>query len=224
MLKKTYFKHNKNGIGIPSYIDKKIILLISVGQPYHESKYLSAVISLINKENFGFCTIAIADTLQRHNYSLTLTLDNAYELAKEKGKDWKIRNSAILSKLNVENEVISWDYWLAHPLYLSFKEKINFSYSSECDYRNSIDITINSFTQRLLKRQPELRFNEERFKILCLEYIKEECAIIMPLWASLGYDFIIYPKPMTIAMETTYNKFVDKSIEKVNWLSLLFKS
>jgi len=44
------------------------------------------------------------------------------------------------------------------------------------------------------------------------------------LWASLGYDFIIYPKPVTPAMDKTRDLFVkDVYPAKCRWLHLRFK-
>ena len=190
-MKKAYFKHSNPIAKIPSPETKKIILLISVGQPYHESNYLSAAINLINKEHFGFCTIAVADTLQRHNYCLKLSQDEAYNLAEEKGEAWRKRNSGILSTLNIDNELINWDTWLNHPSYSYFRKKIDDLYSLDEDYKQGIDNTINSFALRVTKRQQYPAEESRLFEALCLEYIREECAIIMPLWASLKYDFII---------------------------------
>jgi len=45
----------------------------------------------------------------------------------------------------------------------------------------------------------------------------------MPLWASQGYDFIIYPQPMSDAMQETYQRFVAPLMDKANWLSVRFK-
>lgn len=223
-MKKASFKCNEKNVGLHSVESKSAVLLISVGQSYHEAKYLSAVIKLINQTNFGSCTIALADTLQRHNYRLTHSPEEAYELAAENGYAWKKRNAEILATFNIENQIITWDTWLGHSLYSAFKKEIDNIYSSNLNYKSAIDKTYDSFALRIKRRQQEIDWNKNRLNAFCLEYLKEECAIIMPLWACIGYDYIIYPKPMTSAMESTYNLLVKEKSEKVRWLSLRFKN
>jgi len=57
-----------------------------------------------------------------------------------------------------------------------------------------------------------------------LQYLIEELPIVMPLWAQMGYDFIIYPKPITPAMKKTYELFVENRYDaKCQWLYMRFK-
>lgn len=226
-MKKAYFKYPTILSDLTTQ-GKKAIVLISVGQPYHESQYLMALVNLINKSGFASCDIVVADTLQRHNYCIQHDEVTAYSLALANGEDWISRNLKILSKLNVKSEIIRWDFWLENTSYDFYKDKVDFSYEFENAYKQAIDNTIHVFATRFLKRfeKTDSCENKEATKFnisSCLEYVKEECAIIMPLWASLGYDFIIYPKTMTSAMEETYNKFVKSIYNKAYWLSLRFK-
>ncbi|MDR3478597.1 MAG: tRNA-dependent cyclodipeptide synthase [Gammaproteobacteria bacterium] len=221
-MKKAHFRYNGKNIQIPDTENKKAIFLISIGQSYHESKYLSATINLINKANFNSCTIALADVLQRHNYSLTHPQDVALQIAIENGHTWRDRNSNILNMLNTKNEIVSWDTWLKHPLYPSFRKEIDDTYYTNPCYKNAVNNTADIFLSRFSKRESNIKQNFDQS--LCLEYIKEECAIIMPLWAHLDYDFIIYPKPMTSAMENTHEIFLKEKPHQMHWLSLHFKS
>ncbi|MFA5960075.1 MAG: hypothetical protein WC785_06120 [Tatlockia sp.] len=202
---------------------KKIILLISVGQFYHESKYLHAAVNAINKEKFGFCTIALADSLQRHNYNLTNGYQSAYNIAIKNGQDWLERNLSVIKLLEIPFEITHWDQWLTENSYDVYKNAIDSAYNTNHNYKKSIDDTIDLFIERASKRDFIISNNLDDFRCSCLKYLKEECAIIMPLWATLDYDYVIYPKPMTLAMEATHNLFVAQYSSKVKWLSINFK-
>ncbi|WP_172462822.1 hypothetical protein [Legionella steigerwaltii] len=46
----------------------------------------------------------------------------------------------------------------------------------------------------------------------------------MPLWAKMGYDYIIYPKPLIPGMAKTRELFVaDEYGDKCQWIYLRFK-
>lgn len=201
--------------------NKKCILLISVGQRYHEDDKLAATIDLINKSKFSSCLIAIADTLQRHNY-LDKSLDEAYQTSLLMGDEWINRNINIINRLNPKVEILRWDDALQNEQYAFFKQKIEKEYQVNNSYQNAIHTTISSFTDRVKHRDPYA--NIDLIFSNCLKYLIEECPIIMPLWASQGYDFVIYPKPMTKAMAMTHELFVKPIYHnKGDWLSLKFK-
>ncbi len=222
-MKKALLRYHRKNYNVLTPEEKKIVLLISVGQPYHESKYLIAAVNAINKKGFGSCTIALADTLQRYNYSLTCGDADAYNLALKNGQDWLKRNLSIINLLEIPFEIVYWDHWLTDEKYVEYKNAIDLAYITNQEYKKNIDFTIDLFIKRVLKRDATVSINQENFKNSCLKYLKEECAIIMPLWAALDYDYVIYPKPMTPAMENTRNLFVSTTSSKVKWLSMDFK-
>ncbi|MFE4874818.1 tRNA-dependent cyclodipeptide synthase [Streptomyces sp. NPDC056682] len=199
----------------------RTILLVSVGQRYHEADKLRATVDLINRSGFGLCTIAVADTLQRNNY-IGMSEDEAYAHSLRAGDEWLTRNAEILGGLEVEHEVLRWDEALAHEDYAGLKKLVEDKYHTDPVYRGAVNSTIGKFMDRLTKRDEnadlEAAFNG------CLTYLIEECPIIMPLWAAQGYDTVIYPQPMTSAMAMTYELFVRPFHPgKGNWLSLKFK-
>ncbi|HRD70465.1 MAG TPA: hypothetical protein PK657_09990 [Legionella sp.] len=222
-MKKAQFRYKLKNYSVSTPESKKIILLISVGQAYHEEKYLLAAVNAINKEKFGFCTIALADSLQRHNYSHINGHESAYAIALKNGQDWLERNLSIINSLDIPFEIIHWDQWLADENYLQCQDAIDFAYTNDHNYKYSIDFTIDSFIERTSKRECFVDKSIDTLRSSCLQYLKEECAIIMPLWATLNYDYVIYPKPMTKAMETTHYMFVAQLSSKVKWLSINFK-
>lgn len=210
---KAYFKKDYDNLNTQG---KTCILLISVGQRYHEGGKLSSTISLINQSQFAKCHIVVADTLQRHNSG------SNYNLALESGSAWIERNMSIINQLQMKYKIIRWDECLSADGYDDYKQVVEKEYSHNSVYKDAINNTISYFLERNKASNPN--FNEEKEFDSCLTYLLEECPIIMPMWARDGYDFIIYPKQQTDAMNTTYKLFVEnKYPEKAKWLALRFK-
>ena len=76
------------------------MLLISVGQPYHESDKFKATIELVGRK-FKSCTLMLADTLQRHNISAQegISEQEAYQTSLERGDAWLYRNKNAVESL-----------------------------------------------------------------------------------------------------------------------------
>ncbi len=72
------------------------MLLISVGQIYHEGEKLSLVIDLINNK-FKTCTIMLCDTLQRYNLMEDYNEKEAYQLTLRQGAEWLNINELLFS-------------------------------------------------------------------------------------------------------------------------------
>jgi tRNA-dependent cyclodipeptide synthase len=201
--------------------NKRCVLLVSVGQKYHNDEKLEATINLINKSKFSSCLIGLADTLQRHNYP-EKDDSEAYEYAHSMGTQWLEKHKNILEKLEPETNVMRWDDALKCDEYKNLKLRLKSEYDNNESFKNAYHNTINNFLDRFKKRDPNI--SVKKIFDSCLTYLIEECPIIMPLWASQGYDYVIYPKPMTEAMSMTYQTFVKSQYTgKGNWLSLKFK-
>lgn len=205
----------------PDTNSKHSILLVSVGQQYHEGAKLLATVDLINRSNFEKCTIMLADTLQRYNYMDTLTQQEAYNYALSLGNEWIDRNTSILNNLSIPFGIIRWDTnYQNKSCYQNYRNKLINDYHKEDNIKLAIDKTINSY----LNRKDITDSSFKKYFDNCFNYIIEECPIIMPLWAYQGFDYIIYPKPMTPAMHITYEKFVlPKYPQKSVWLTLRFR-
>jgi hypothetical protein len=138
------------------------------------------------------------------------------------GDQWLDRNAALIRNLKVPVAVVRWDACLGDPLFPGLHEAIVREYETNGCYRQSIDATVFRFMERCARRErpctPEQAFAN------CRTYLLEECPIIMPMWAQQGYDFIIYPLPMTQGMSATRDLFVRPRFQhKAQWLSLGFK-
>jgi len=200
---------------------KKCILLISVGKKYHEGVRLAATVDLINEWGFDSCLVAVNDTLQRYNY-FDKTSQDAYQYSLKMGDDWLDRNEKHINNLSSKVSIIRWNQSLQDEAYASIKSLIEKEYSGNEIYQNAIDSTAKIFIERLEQRDSKI--NLDLALTNSIQYLIEECPIIMPIWAKQGYDFIIYPKPMTRAMSMTHQIFVKPFYpDKVHWLSLKFQ-
>ena len=195
--------------------DKNILLLISVGQDYHEAEKLKSTITALNKLHPKKCMIMVADTLQKYNLYQSFDKDIAYDMAQALGDQWINRNRDILSLLNCPYQIFHWDYFITHPLYGDAFNQVMAAYQENEAFKLSILQTVHSFLAR--KKTPIV------MKQSCLDYILEECPAIIKVTQSLGFNTIIYPKKMTVAMKSSQIIFSKHSSEKSTWLHLKFK-
>lgn len=205
-----------------NFEEKKALLFISVGQAYHEKGKFLATIELVNKYPFDRCDIVMADTLQRHNHFGRMGVEKATIFSKEAGDHWLKRSAYALSKFNVPHSIIRWDDLLFHEDYAALKEKIVKAYHENEEYKHAIDTNVMTYIDRLTLINPNT--DQETLFQNGLGYLIEECPIVMPMWAQMGYDYIIYPKPLTPGMAKTRELFVtDEYSDKCQWIYLRFK-
>ena len=181
-------------------------LTISVGQDNHEGNKFLSTLHQINK-NFKACIIAVCDTLQRHTLSIHYksSSDELYTIAKQQGCNWLIRNKSAIELLTIPYKIIRWSEWLHSPLYQSKRVIIDALYESNKNYRSSIIKAVELFLGRYSHREPVLNY-EQAFNY-SLEYLKEECAVML-LWVDLGINFEIYPSKRNLAMAATYDHLI----------------
>ncbi len=117
-------------------------------------------------------------------------------------------------------EIVRWDTHLNNKNLTPLKKHFIREYDNNHQLRNTINKTIEYFLDRKNKagKKNHLQYGH------CLNYLIEECPVIMMLWAQQGYDYIAYPNKMTPAMQYCREQFVQPYLpDKVNWLSLKFK-
>ncbi|MCF8587205.1 tRNA-dependent cyclodipeptide synthase [Gordonia sp. HY285] len=196
------------------YSGRSTILLVSVGADYHEGEKLGATIDLLNRSGFGRVTVAVADTLQRHN--LDADPGSAYRFSRRRGDQWLARNRRLLDLLTADVDILRWDAALSDPDYPRALDRVRAAYASDAAYASAIDTTIDRFVARRGDDLPD----EERVRTGCRTYLLEEVPIIQPLWAAQGYDFVVYPQQISTAMQATRDLFVESGAA---WLPLRFK-
>ena len=196
------------------YAGRSTILLVSVGAEYHEGEKFGATVDLLNRSEFGHVTVAVADTLQRHN--LEVPSARAYDRSRRLGDQWVARNRPLLDLLTAETDILRWDDALVDPRYPRALSDVRAAYTSNTRYRQAIDSTIDRFVARRDGEAGDIDDVRHR----CLTYLLEEVPIIQPLWAAQGYDFVVYPQHISAAMQATRDLFVE---EGAAWLPLRFK-
>ncbi|KPJ68074.1 MAG: hypothetical protein AMJ43_01325 [Coxiella sp. DG_40] len=188
------------------------ILPISVGQKYHENDKFAATIELINS-NFGECTIVVADTLARHT-SLKELEDDTDETIRQKlckkGNEWIDRNAEALKKLTITHKIVRWDEYLMHQKYQEKRDQVESLYKTDKEFRKAVEGAMAVFLRRF-KNQRENKegsFDESKAFKHSLEYVKEECAVLL-LWPDTEKcDFLIYPNKLHQAMYNLRRRFI----------------
>ena len=220
--------------GLAAILDSKkktnsLIIGVSVGSEPFEGIGLSSLVNALNglAEKVTHCTIAVCDTLQRHNYRLngTISEEDAFPISERAGDEWIARNTKILENLKIPYSITRWNEWLNNPSYVDAFREISSLFDEDSEFKKAIESSINTFSSRFKKRHEELGFSADEIdrKILeqsCRAYLLEECAIIMKLWPinkDEHCEFLLYPGKMTKALAYTYDKFVvKKSLFKWN--------
>ncbi len=222
---KATFRHNpKEHHKI--YPKSSCVLLISVGQQYHEGENLEAIVECINASRFKICHIAIGDFNQRYTLQIlrNISESEARVQAIVDGEQWLRRNQKIYEKLKMPYEIHRWKEWLIHPKFSYYHQQVKNEVEQSTSFRHEFQKSVEEFLSRAQRLNPDQNIFSLKNMQLCLEYLVEECAIIMPLWATeFDFDFISYPAPKLDAMEVTYQKFVRIFTDKLYWLSLRFK-
>jgi hypothetical protein len=201
-----------------SFNDKNCILGISVGQLYHEAEKFKATINLINKSNLKHCTIVVGDSLQRHNM---IKEGYCYKTSILLGDEWLERNQKFLKELTISHRIIRWDDCLNHPKYNDYKKIIELEYKTNPLYYDSVHKTIEDFMQR--NCEDYLQGKRDVIYQNSVRYLLEESAAMI-CWALDGYDYIVYPKPITSALAILYDLFIEKNCpNKIQWMALRFR-
>ncbi len=222
-----------NNLAISENKTNSLIIGISVGGPNHEGKRFSALIDTINKihEKLNNCTIAVCDTLQRHNYMISgkVNEEQAFSKSRIAGDNWVERNKPILEKLKISYKIVRWDEWLKCTTYKSAVSKIKDLLCTSSDFQKDMQTSVETFSSRFTNRHKELglegNISNDLLKSCCRAYLIEECAIMMNVWPIYKADHcqhILYPGNMTKALSGAYeNTVTQKNLFK--WKKFSFK-
>lgn len=186
------------------------IMPISVGQLVHEGSKFLAVINLINR-SFKSCTLMIDDSVQRHTIKIGKEdIDDkaAYDLAVTEGNAWLERNKSSYQQLTIPYNIVRWDDWLLKPRFQHTYSKVISLYNENETYSNAIKTNIVDFLSRYKIHHPDRKLDYERAFSLCLDYLLEECAVML-LWAEHQYPFEVYPTGRNQAMTATHKFLIE---------------
>jgi tRNA-dependent cyclodipeptide synthase len=188
------------------------MLPISVGQKYHENDKFIATIELINSQ-FGECTVVVADTLARHTSlkeSENDTDDTIRQRLRIKGDEWIKRNAKALKKLTIPHKIVRWDEYLEHQKYQNKRKRIESLYTDDQPFKKAVEGAMAGFLRRYKQQHINKKkiFGEEKAFEDSLEYVKEECAVLI-LWPETeNCDYLIYPNKLHEAMYNLRRRFI----------------
>lgn len=173
---------------------------VSVGQKSQEGIRFAATIHSITN-HFQECTIMVCDSLHRHDLLMHNPKDN------EIGDDWLKVNEKYFSLFTIPYHIIRWDYWFLHEKYMEAAKKIEQLFTNNEEYKQSFFKTIDMFMKRFKNKIALEHFNPDLVIKHSLNYLKEECAVML-LWAENKYNFEIYPSKRNDVMAATYKHFI----------------
>lgn len=211
-----------HGASMQDLSNSAVALMISVGQHYHEGeKFEKTVLKL--GQRCKNCVVMVNDTLQKYTLNIgnNHRLDYFYQVALENGNLWIQRNLPALKKMNIPYQIIRWDDWTRDEDYPWAKNKIDDLYLSNDYFRMAVKQTAENFISRFSKIHPEKKIDLSRDFELCVNYILEDCAVILPLWAKKGYKYVLYPNQRTPAMQVAYDFLVPHHL--LHQITLKFK-
>ena len=170
-----------------------VLLMISVGQYYHEGEKFEKTVLKLGKRCKD-CVVMVNDTLQKYTLKIgsKQTLEQLSHIAKHAGDMWIYRNQPALDKMGVPYIFKRWEDWLNCTDYNEAREQVDSLYNYDNNFRQAIKATTDRFIERYIKRKEGTTFDIEYEKQLCLEYKLEDCAVIIPLWSNKGYKYYLY--------------------------------
>ena len=204
--------------------NSKCSVTISVGQEPHERDKFKSTLAVVN-DSFNHCTIMVCDSLQRHTLKIGMqtTDDEIHKHANQLGESWIGRNINAIKKLDIEYNIIRWDYWLSHPEYKKSRKIIDDLALHNQGFVNVIEETAMEFLKRNLHKITNIE-SEQNVLRYSREYLKEECAVML-LWMKDNYQFEIYPSKRNTAMDFVYKHVISKiNPNLVRAVAIKFKS
>jgi hypothetical protein len=191
------------------FSQSKCIMPISMAQKVQEGEKLLATIKLVNI-HFKECTFLLGDSLRRITMKImfpSLSNKESYDKSLELGELWIVNNKIFYEQLSIPYNIIRWDYWLNHPEFKVKYDMVNNLYHTDKYYQNSMKQSASEFLNRYLNQSNLKSLDYDHAFSLCLDYLKEECAI-MCLWTEGQYGFEIYPSGRCSAMTATYEMLI----------------
>lgn len=198
------------------------ILPISVGQKYHEQKYLLCTLKKINK-CFGKCCILLCDVLQRYTFSMNvedrppLALSaEAFEQAKILGEEWLFRNKEILQSLTIDWETLRWQTLLTHPKFDQHNTMVNALIASDLHLRKLVNNTAKSYIAKKIENRVLSQQYAEEYFLLEIQYLIEEMSVLSLLFEMQKFDYEVYAgtrnKPMLYLYEVLGKQYMHSSM------------
>jgi tRNA-dependent cyclodipeptide synthase len=200
------------------------VIAVSVGTSAFEGEKFKALMALVNR-HFKAVDIAVNDTLQRHTLAIreNLSVCSTQQKAYTAGLIWIEKNKAILESLSIPYKIVRWDKWLLNPHYNTHRQEVMKLYQHDPVYKHSMENTIKDYLARHSISDGSVEY--ELAFTHCLNYLVEECAIIMGMWIQEKYQFVIYVGDILEVLATSHDHFV-KPVDPhlLRWIRVKLKT
>ena len=152
---KATFRHNPhNHKNI--YPKSSCVLLVSVGQQYHEGESLEAIVDCINQSRFKFCYVVLGDFIQRYTLQILkgISAPEARVQSIVDGEQWLSRNQKILQKLLMPSRIFRWKEWLMNSHFEDYYSAVKAEFLTSAYYQEEFEKSADGFLSRAHKTFP----------------------------------------------------------------------
>ncbi|HEX4044147.1 MAG TPA: hypothetical protein VHZ76_00595 [Gammaproteobacteria bacterium] len=212
----------------------KAQLTISVGQPQHEGKLFLATLMAVNA-NFDSVVLMIDDSIQARTLAIlalhdplqlkTDSLEYWIQKAIRLGDDWLKRNEKFCQQLTIPYEIVRWSSWVNTQKFNAAVKFSTFKFIVNDSFNKAINDVAKEFIDRHEKRYGMLSPSlHKKAKNYCIDYLIEECGVMMHLWPTLNCQYEIYPTGRNKAMDVAYELWIKNTYPRLlTSISLKFK-
>lgn len=179
----------------------RALLGFSIGQETARGEILYKDIELASKL-YGSITLLAGDTLQRFTKMITdkCDLQAGYALALQEGNAFIEEVGNICSALDLQCHIIRWDELISRPEFVQKKQQIEHLYTENTNgYKKAVRDTVGKFIRRYQDKGLIPAKDAKAAFDICLEYVKEECAVFLMLEGQ--YTHLQYHYPLGAAIE-----------------------
>lgn len=193
-----------------------LCVFISVGTEHCSGTQLKSSLQLLNKTfHYSHVVFVVADTLQRFTHQLQGIEDEqtAKQKAINEGLIWKDQHKNLIEKelTHLTYNFIHWSELVESNEYPTCKEKIGEAYEKNNEFKQKFNKTANGFLSAWTYKVDNTQAME-----ICLDYLKEECAVHLVLAEKKidqnKIDYSVYTRTMSDAFSATYETFMKQDV------------
>lgn len=188
---------------------KRCYLGISLENPVFQGRSLRALVSWA-AENFEQCLVIIGDYLTRFNERIFngLERDSAQQAAEDAGRAFMVRTAELFEQFDEQRiRLTRWKPCLDTSEYKKAKAMLDELFTSNSDFRASVEKDAVSFATRQTKRNRTLGVTTEEAIELSGRYLLEEIAVFSAL-SEQGWKVELYPGPeLSVLVDIAKGRF-----------------
>ncbi len=182
---------------------------ISLENPVFQGRSLRALLSWA-AENFEQCLVIIGDYLTRFNERIFngLQPDAAHQAAEDAGRAFMLRTAELFQQFDEQKiRLTQWKPCLDTREYKKARAILDELFTSNSDFRASVEKDAVSFATRQTKRSRPLAVTTEEAIELSGQYLLEEIAVFSAL-SEQGWKVELYPGPeLSVLVDIAKGRF-----------------